>query len=97
MLRQIGLHFFAPQPTELNFDSWWHRIDVTTTGFNKKGLNSLVILGAWIIWNHRNRCVFDGDSPNLINALILPGEERRMWIMPGVRGLSYLMAHLPGG
>jgi hypothetical protein len=91
MLRQIGLHSFAPQPTDLNFDSWWRRIDAVTTGLNKKGLNSLVILGAWIIWNHRNRCVFDGDSPNLTKALILADEERRMWIIAGARGLSYLM------
>jgi hypothetical protein len=49
MLSQIGLHSFAPQPTDLNFDCWWRRIDVATMGFNKKGLNSLVILGAWII------------------------------------------------
>ena len=24
-----------------------------------------VILGAWSIWNHRNRCVFDGITPSL--------------------------------
>jgi hypothetical protein len=97
LLRQIGLHSFAPQPTDLNFDSWWRRIDAATTGLNKKGLNSLVILGAWIIWNHRNRCVFDGDSPNLTKALILAGEERQMWKMAGARGLSFLMAPLLGG
>jgi hypothetical protein len=66
-------------------------------GLNKKGLNSLEILGAWIIWNHRNRCVFDGDSPNLTKALILAVEERRMWIIAGARGLSYLMSPLLGG
>jgi hypothetical protein len=26
-------------------------------------------LGAWIMWNHQNKCVFDGWTPNL--ALIL--------------------------
>jgi hypothetical protein len=48
------------------------------------------------IWNHRSQCVFDGDSPNLAEALILAGEERWLWMMVGARGLSYLMATLSG-
>jgi len=31
----------------------------------QKGLNSLIVLGAWTLWNHRNRCVFYGITPNL--------------------------------
>jgi hypothetical protein len=31
----------------------------------RKGLNSLISLGLWILWNHRNACVFDGLSPCL--------------------------------
>jgi hypothetical protein len=27
-------------------------------------VNSLIILGAWIIWKHRNACVFEGVSPS---------------------------------
>jgi hypothetical protein len=34
-----------------------------------KGVNSLIALGAWIIWNHRNRIVFDGISPSVSAAL----------------------------
>jgi hypothetical protein len=33
---------------------------------SEKGLNSIIILGAWSVWNHRNRCVFDGAPPDLI-------------------------------
>jgi hypothetical protein len=33
------------------------------------GLNSLVILGAWSIWRHRNDCVFNGATPNVNLAL----------------------------
>ena len=25
---------------------------------HRKGVNTLIILGAWIIWKHRNACVF---------------------------------------
>ena len=36
-----------------------------------KGLDSLVVLGAWTIWNHHNRCVFYGVPPCLARALLL--------------------------
>jgi hypothetical protein len=63
---------------------------VATSGLTKKGLNSHIILGAWTIWDHHNRCVFDGANPCMAEALILPGEERQVWMMVGARGLSYL-------
>ena len=62
----------------------------------QKGLNSLIVLGAWTLWNHRNRCVFDGITPNLGRALSLAGEERRLWSVAGAKGLSSLTAPLFG-
>jgi hypothetical protein len=59
-------------------------------------LSSLVILGAWAIWNHRNRCVFDHACPSMVEVLTWIEEERRLWMMAGARGLSYLTAPLPG-
>jgi hypothetical protein len=96
LLRQVGLHSLAPQPTELIFDEWWEKAHITTSGLTKKCLDSLTILGAWMIWNHRNRCVFDGANPNMGETLALLGEERRLWMMARARGLSYLMAPLLG-
>jgi hypothetical protein len=43
-----------------------------------KGLNSLIALGAWILWNHRNRSVFDGLSPSVPAALSQAREERHL-------------------
>jgi hypothetical protein len=60
-----------------------------------QGVDSLIILGAWTIWNHRNGCVFNGATPNLAGVLIITGEERRLWSMAGARGLSFLTALLP--
>jgi hypothetical protein len=58
-------------------------------GSRKKGLNSLVILGAWTfffdpmgawtLWKHCNQCVFDGASPSLATALSQAEEERAVW------------------
>jgi len=41
------------------------------------------MLGAWTIWNHHNGYVFDGAAPNLAGALIIAGNERRLWSMAG--------------
>jgi hypothetical protein len=43
-----------------------------------KGVNSLIALGAWIIWNHRNRIVFDGISPSVSAALCQAREEQQL-------------------
>jgi hypothetical protein len=39
---------------------WWEEASGSVNGPIKKGLNSLIALGAWIIWDHRNKCIFDG-------------------------------------
>jgi hypothetical protein len=62
----------------------------------RQGVNSPIILGAWILWNHRNRCVFYGAAPSVDRALVVAGEERRLWTMAGARELSLLSAHLLG-
>jgi hypothetical protein len=69
---------------------WWERSSNATAGLTKKGFNSLVILGAWTLWNHRNSCVFNGAAPNLAGALVSALEECRLWSLAGARGLSFL-------
>ena len=56
----------------------------------QKGLNSLVILGAWSLCKHRNPCVFDGMAPNLGVAWMLATEELHLWMLAGARGMSCL-------
>ena len=58
--------------------------------FLRKGFNSLVILGAWTIWKHRNRCVFDGCNPSLVTALRVAREEAVLWSLIGAKALSFL-------
>ena len=38
----------------------------------KKRPNSIIILGAWTLWNLHNRCVFYGEPPNLARGLSHP-------------------------
>jgi hypothetical protein len=74
--------------------SWWKEASSSVSGLVRKGLNSLITLGAYIIWNHRNRCVFDNWIPNVSLAIRMALEERWMWEMAGAKGLSYLSAPL---
>jgi hypothetical protein len=73
---------------------WWHQTNEAIQGSFIDGLNSLVMLGAWVLWNHQNRCAFDGLSPNIANFLIQIGDERRLWETAGAKGLSSLAASL---
>jgi hypothetical protein len=62
-------------------------------GLTKKGLDSLIILRAWTLWNHRNKCIFDGCNPSISLSLRAAGEERR-WEIAGAKGLAHLVAPL---
>jgi hypothetical protein len=62
---------FAPQPDELSFDEWWRNAEAGLAPTLREIFNSLVILGAWIIWKQRNDCVFNGSLPNLGCALVM--------------------------
>jgi hypothetical protein len=73
---------------------WWHQANEAIQGSFRDDLNFLITLGAWILWNHRNRCIFDGLSPIIANFLIQTGDERRLWETAGAKGLSSLVASL---
>jgi len=66
-------------------------VDNAASGDLRKGLNSLVILGAWSIWRHRNDCVFNGFVPNVNVALRLARDEY-CWSLAGAKGFSLLTA-----
>ena len=95
LLRGVGLHSLSPQPTVASFDDWWSNANSRVEGEVRKGLNSLIILGAWSIWNLRNRCVFDGVSPSLSLIMVQVRDELKLWGLAGARGISYLTALAP--
>jgi len=63
----------------------------------KKRLNSIIILVAWSLWNHCNRCVYDGVQPNLNEVLLSIREELHLWGLAGARGVTHILAQLPAG
>jgi hypothetical protein len=56
----------------------------------QKGVNTLIILGAWTIWKHRNACVFEGASPSVNTILCELKDEHGLWCMAGVKKLHGL-------
>jgi hypothetical protein len=74
---------------------WWRNAHERSTRLFQKGFSSLVALGAWTLWKHRNRCVFDGATPCMAAAMTQAEEERKVWELAGARGVSYLMAQSP--
>jgi hypothetical protein len=63
------------------------------TGPTKKGLNSLIILGASTLWQMQNDSVFNGTVPRIAAALCMVGEEAVAWGMANAKGLALLTGH----
>ncbi|WVZ83279.1 hypothetical protein U9M48_030445, partial [Paspalum notatum var. saurae] len=78
LLAALGMSSFAP--------SNWKSGET-----KKKGFNSLLILGAWTLWNHRNKCVFEGRSPSIPAALKFFREESKIWCLAGASKLQALI------
>jgi len=87
LLQIVGLAALAPQPEVPSFDDWWDKAASTVDGDTRKGLNSLIILGAWTIWKLRNDCVFNGAAPSIPVALARAREEAHLWSLAGAKGL----------
>lgn len=80
----IGLQNLSPQLGDERFDDWCESVSAADSAQAWKALNSIFILGAWTLWNHRNRCVFYGMAPNIAHA----SEELYLWRLAGAKGLA---------
>ena len=78
----------SPDNASCSLDDWWSRAVEKIPRDLQSGFNSLVILGAWSLWRHRNDCVFNGVRPNISTIMIMSGNEIRTWEMAGAKGLS---------
>jgi len=86
-----GVPWLVHRPTYLFF-YWWAAASARVDGQVQKGMNSIIILGAWSIWKYRNRCVFDGAPPEVSCVVSAIKEELHQWTIAGARGVSYLLA-----
>jgi hypothetical protein len=96
LFQKFGLQNLAPQPAELSFEVWWSWSSEIATGQDRQALNSLIILGAWLLWTHCNQWCFDGASPNLQGILASVFKEVRLWGVVGARGITGASPNLQG-
>jgi hypothetical protein len=59
---------------------------------SRKGLNSLIMLGSWTIWKHRNNCVFQEQTPNVSSAFHVAKDEIFLWCVAGAKDIAALRA-----
>jgi hypothetical protein len=82
----------VPQLADEVFEDWWCASSSHVQEQHRKGFNSLVVLGAWVIWKHRNLCVFNGTTPSMPAALLVARVEALLWTVARAKGLSLLQA-----
>jgi hypothetical protein len=56
----------------------------------RKGVNSAIILGAWCLRLHRNRVIFDEDSPTIGKVHRSFLDELSLWVLAGAKHLGSL-------
>ena len=95
--QQLGLQVLTKQPSDHSFEDWWDQVSKRVADQTKKGLKSVVILVAWSLWNHRNRCVFNGLQPSLNGLISIIRDELPLWELAGARGITHLLALQPNG
>ena len=96
--RQVWFKLFAPlnlgdsipRQRERSFAEWWRKVLKKVKKECKKGVNSLIILGAWTIWKHRNACVFEGIAPLVDSIMQDLKDEHNLWCLAGAKKLQGL-------
>jgi hypothetical protein len=56
----------------------------------RKGMNIVIIFGAWCLWIHRNKAVFNGENPSLGTIRCVFVDEMGCWIKAGAKHLESL-------
>lgn len=82
ILTPLGFQDRAPRNGEISFADWWRWAFKKLPKEVKKGVNMMIILGAWTMWNHRNACVFEGARPCSLVAMPVFEEEHHLCCMP---------------
>jgi hypothetical protein len=57
----------------------------------RKGLDSITLLTPWLIWKHRNACVFDRSQPSIFGLVDDIMEEALQWAKAGAKDLRVVL------
>ncbi|GJN06613.1 hypothetical protein PR202_ga24361 [Eleusine coracana subsp. coracana] len=93
VLAPIDLLDSVPRRSEKSFAEWWRKTIKKAPKERRKGINIVIILAAWVLWKHRNSCIFDNTRPSIVELTQSFKEEHHLWCLAGAKGLRAL---LPG-
>jgi hypothetical protein len=88
ILAPFNLGHHIPSPVEASFVEWWEGVINQIHKDKKKGFNSVIILGAWCLWLHRNRVIFHEESPSSAKVLRSFLVELACWVLAGAKQLG---------
>lgn len=90
VLHRLNWSNLVPNRRTICFAELWKKSLKKVQRQHRKGFNSLVILGAWILGKHRNACILDGAAPSIQDALQAFKDESHLWQLAGARKLAAL-------
>jgi nuclear pore complex protein Nup210 len=86
-LAWLRLSCRTPRDTDDSIFTWLVEAKQTTPKPLRKGLGSAALLLPWMIWKHRNECVFEGARPSVRDLMSKFKEEAALWAKAGAMGL----------
>ena len=83
------LGYQSPPPTaDLSFLEWWLILRQDLSKYQKKGLDTAVMLLSWMVWKERNVRVFNNVERTLNHLLTDIIAEGGNWIQAGATKLA---------
>jgi hypothetical protein len=80
-----------PPDQDDSISHWWLDVRQNTPKAMRKGFATATHLTVWMIWKHRNGCVFDGDQPSKPRLNDSIRNEAAMWARAGAAGLRVIL------
>ena len=80
-----------PPIDDASLFDWWCAAKQSTPKAMHKGLATVTLLVPWMLWKHRNSCVFDRARPSVHNLMNKIKEEAVAWVRAGAKGLRVLV------
>lgn len=80
-----------PPQDDASLNEWWIVARQHTPKPMRKGLATITLMVPWMIWKHRNSCVFDGQQPSIRSLCATIKDEAAAWATAGAKGLRDML------
>ena len=81
----------TPSDDDASIIDWLAEVKPATPKPMRKGLGTAALLIPWMLWKHRNDCVFDRAQPSTQDLMAKIKEEASMWAKAGAIGLGVVV------